>query len=280
MKRLFVLTVNLFCAASDKIIYFDLKTSVFQQFFLFDNQYRTMKRVWGPYIFRIVDINERKLLITGFFYFPLNMVGCWYWFDLRSKAHTTVRMFKSFNANYRQIWFESHVESKIRIHYKNYCMKKFILVSCFWSNLFTIYRLFFLQTTIKNWSIWLQMITNNHLFSEHDYTRIYMYFSVRFISACVIMHYKTETRKLYYYYYYCYHYKKGMHFIKDPFTENNVTLIWPNSVSGGELVRPSIFIIDFVDGEWWTFNAHFGVFPSFGLNVYLFSIFGPMNSMY
>lgn len=149
MKCLFVLTVNLFCAASDKIIYFDLKTSVFQQFFLFDNQYRTMKRVWGPYIFRIVDINERKLLITGFFYFPLNMVGCWYWFDLRSKAHTTVRMFKSFNANYRQIWFKSHVESKIRIHYKNYCMKKFILVSCFWSNLFTIYRLFFLQTTIK-----------------------------------------------------------------------------------------------------------------------------------
>lgn len=71
-----------------------------------------------------------------------------------------------------------------------------------------------------------------------------------------------------------------MLFIKDCITENNVTLIWSNSVSGDELVRPSIFIIDVVDGEWWTLNANFGVFPSSSVRVYLFSIFCPINSMY
>lgn len=118
------------------------------------------------------------------------------------------------------------------------------------------------------------------MFLEYDYIWIYMYFFVWFISVCVIMYYKIEIRKFYYYYYYCYHYKKGMYFIKDFFIENNVIFNWFNSVSGGELVRFSIFIIDFVDGEWWIFNVYFGVFLLFGLNVYFFFIFGLMNSMY
>lgn len=126
---IFVLTENFLCTTSDKIIYFDMETLGLQQFFLIDNQYRTTKRVWCPYVFWFVDIYKRKLFITVSSHFPLNMVGCRYWFDLRSKVHTTVRMFKSFNANHRQIWYESHVKSKIRIHYKNYCMKKY--TSCF-----------------------------------------------------------------------------------------------------------------------------------------------------
>lgn len=68
--------------------------------------------------------------------------------------------------------------------------------------------------------------------------------------------------------------------IKDNITENNVTLIWSNSVCGGEFVRPSIFIIDVMDGKWWTLYAHFGVFPSSCLRIYLFSIFCPINTFY
>lgn len=68
--------------------------------------------------------------------------------------------------------------------------------------------------------------------------------------------------------------------IKDYVTKNNVTFIRSNSVNGGELVRPSILMIDVMDSECRILNGHLREFPSSGFSVYLLSIFGPINSMY
>lgn len=63
-------------------------------------------------------------------------------------------------------------------------------------------------------------------------------------------------------------------------TKNKFTFCWSSRANGGEPVRPGIFKIDVVDGEWWIFYAHVNVYPSADLHVYLNSIFTPKNSVY
>lgn len=71
-----------------------------------------------------------------------------------------------------------------------------------------------------------------------------------------------------------YKYKKN-----DKTTKNNFTFCWSSKANGGEPVRPGIFMIDVVDGEWWIFIAHFNANPSSGFSVYFNSIFTPKYSM-
>lgn len=63
-------------------------------------------------------------------------------------------------------------------------------------------------------------------------------------------------------------------------TKNNFTFCWSSIANGSESVRPGIFKIDIVDGEWWIPNAHVNVNPSPGFRIYFNSILTPKNLLY
>lgn len=73
---------------------------------------------------------------------------------------------------------------------------------------------------------------------------------------------------------------KTMFIKKSNTTKNNFTFCWSRIANGGKSVRPGIFTIDVVDGEWYIPNAHVNVNPSSGFRIYFNSILTPKNLLY